>query len=65
MSERRRADIVLVELGLFESRARAQDAIAAGMVTVNGRPVSKPSEAIPVGAAVEARPPHPGFPEAA
>jgi len=32
MSERRRADRLLVERGLFESRAKAQAAIAAGLV---------------------------------
>src|SRR5215212_9558547 len=33
---RRRADLVLVERGLFDSRARAQAAIAAGLVTADG-----------------------------
>ena len=32
---RKRADILLVERGLFESRARAQAAIEAGLVTAN------------------------------
>ncbi|HEX7790258.1 MAG TPA: TlyA family rRNA (cytidine-2'-O)-methyltransferase, partial [Afipia sp.] len=30
MAERKRADLLLVERGLFESRARAQAAIEAG-----------------------------------
>src|SRR6476646_8278305 len=59
MSGRRRADMALVELGLFESRARAQEAIAAGLVTGDGRPVRKASEAIPPGASLEASAPHP------
>ena len=33
---RKRADIVLVERGFFSSRARAQAAIAAGLVSVGG-----------------------------
>jgi len=36
MTKRKRADVALVERGLFESRARAQAAIAAGLVTANG-----------------------------
>ena len=33
---RMRADRLLVERGLFESRAKAQAAIAAGLVSANG-----------------------------
>jgi 23S rRNA (cytidine1920-2'-O)/16S rRNA (cytidine1409-2'-O)-methyltransferase len=36
MTDRKRADQLLVERGLFESRTRAQAAIAAGLVTANG-----------------------------
>lgn len=54
-----RADVRLVELGLFESRARAQEAIAAGLVTADGRPVRKASETIPVNAAITAEARHP------
>jgi 23S rRNA (cytidine1920-2'-O)/16S rRNA (cytidine1409-2'-O)-methyltransferase len=50
---------LLVERGLFESRARAQAAIEAGLVTANGKQVAKPSETIPGDAIVEARPAHP------
>ena len=39
---RKRADMLLVERGLFESRARAQAAIEAGLVTANGKQVAKP-----------------------
>ncbi len=56
---RKRADIVLVERGFFVSRARAQAAIAAGLVRVGGVAVTKPSEAIADGAAIEAEAPHP------
>jgi 23S rRNA (cytidine1920-2'-O)/16S rRNA (cytidine1409-2'-O)-methyltransferase len=56
---RRRADVVLVERGFFASRARAQEAIAAGLVTVNGVPLRKPSETVPDEAAIAAGQPHP------
>ena len=56
---RKRADIVLVERGFFASRARAQAAIAAGLVRVGGVALTKPSEAIADGAAIEAEAPHP------
>jgi 23S rRNA (cytidine1920-2'-O)/16S rRNA (cytidine1409-2'-O)-methyltransferase len=58
-SPRNRADILLVERGLFESRARAQAAIEAGLVTADGRPVTKPSEGIPADAVLQAQPAHP------
>src|ERR1700736_518093 len=56
---RRRADVLLVERGLFESRARARAAIEAGLVVANDRPVVKPSEAIPADAVLQAQPAHP------
>ena len=59
MNARRRADVALVEDGHYESRARAQDAIAAGLVRVNGKALRKASEPIPPGASVEAGRPHP------
>ena len=55
----RRADLFLVEQGHFESRARAQAAIRAGTVRVDGRPVIRASETIPPGARVEAVAEHP------
>jgi 23S rRNA (cytidine1920-2'-O)/16S rRNA (cytidine1409-2'-O)-methyltransferase len=58
-SPRKRADLLLVERGLFESRARAQAAIEAGLVTANERLVTKPSESIPVDAVLLAQPAHP------
>jgi 23S rRNA (cytidine1920-2'-O)/16S rRNA (cytidine1409-2'-O)-methyltransferase len=54
-----RPDRLLVERGLFESRAKAQDAIAAGLVTVNGVLVRKASEEIESDAEIGARPAHP------
>lgn len=59
MTDRRRADLLLVERGLFESRARAQAAIAAGLVAADGKLVQKPSETLPLGAALTAAPAHP------
>lgn len=59
MTDRRRADRLLVERGLFESRAKAQAAIAAGLVTANGTLVRKPSEEIEADARIDARAAHP------
>jgi 23S rRNA (cytidine1920-2'-O)/16S rRNA (cytidine1409-2'-O)-methyltransferase len=56
---RKRADVLLVERGLFESRARAQAAIEAGLVTANDKTVLKASEGIAVDAALQAQPAHP------
>lgn len=56
---RQRADLVLVERGLFESRAKAQAAIAAGLVKIDGRALRKPSELVAPQARIEAAPAHP------
>src|SRR6266481_2777928 len=56
---RKRADILLVERGLFESRARARAAIEAGLVTANDRLVVKPSETIAADSDLQAQPAHP------
>jgi 23S rRNA (cytidine1920-2'-O)/16S rRNA (cytidine1409-2'-O)-methyltransferase len=56
---RLRADRLLVERGLFDSRAKAQAAIAAGLVSANGAIVRKASEEIAADAAIEASPAHP------
>src|SRR6202043_3095035 len=56
---RTRADILLVERGLFESRARAQAAIEAGLVLANDKQVMKQSETIPADAELQAQPAHP------
>jgi 23S rRNA (cytidine1920-2'-O)/16S rRNA (cytidine1409-2'-O)-methyltransferase len=59
MARRKRADVLLVERGLFESRTRAQAAIAAGLVTADGMPLRKASDELAADAALEAKPDHP------
>ena len=49
-----RADLVLVERGLFDSRAKARAAIEAGGVRVAGQVLKKPSELIEPDAPIEA-----------
>src|SRR4051794_3013078 len=56
---RKRADVLLVERGLFESRARARAAIEAGLVTADDKQVAKPSETIAEDAVIQAEPAHP------
>jgi len=56
---RQRADRLLVDRGLFESRAKAQAAIEAGLVTADERTVLKPSEQIPTDAKLHASSAHP------
>jgi 23S rRNA (cytidine1920-2'-O)/16S rRNA (cytidine1409-2'-O)-methyltransferase len=56
---RQRADRLLVARGLFESRAKAQAAIEAGLVTADERVVSKASEEIPTDALLRASAAHP------
>ena len=56
---RKRADVILVELGHFPSRARAQAAIEAGLVRVDGVTLRKASEGVAPGASIAARSPHP------
>ena len=51
---RKRADVLLVERGLFESRARARAAIEAGLVTADDKQVAKPSETIAEDAVIQA-----------
>jgi 23S rRNA (cytidine1920-2'-O)/16S rRNA (cytidine1409-2'-O)-methyltransferase len=59
VTSRERADRLLVARGLFESRARAQAAIAAGRVTADGSIVRKASEEISSAAVIAAKPEHP------
>ena len=54
-----RADRLLVARGMFESRARAQAAIDAGLVSADGRLVRKASQEIAERARIEASAPHP------
>ena len=55
----RRADLLLVERGFFDSRAKAQAAIAAGLVHAGGEIVRKASQALAADAAITAHPAHP------
>ncbi|BBF93757.1 TlyA family RNA methyltransferase [Blastochloris tepida] len=56
---RRRADVVLVERGLFDSRARARAAIEAGLVRADGVVLARPSDTIAPDAEIIAAAPHP------
>ena len=56
---RRRADLLLVERGLFDSRAKARAAIEAGLVRAGGEAVRRASDMIAPDAAIEAQAPHP------
>ena len=55
----KRVDVLLVERGLFESRARARAAIEAGLVTANDKTIAKPSEMVAADAVLQAQPAHP------
>ena len=59
MTARERADRLLVARGFYESRARAQAAITAGLVTADGVPIRKASDAISSTAEIEAKLEHP------
>jgi 23S rRNA (cytidine1920-2'-O)/16S rRNA (cytidine1409-2'-O)-methyltransferase len=54
-----RVDRLLVARGLFESRAKAQAAIAAGRVSADDLRVHRPSEEISADAVLRAEPAHP------
>ncbi len=56
---RKRIDQLLVERGVFDSRAKARAAVEAGRVTVAGRIVAKPAEAVEADAEILAEPAHP------
>lgn len=55
----RRADLALVERGLFESRAKARAAIEAGLVRVDGQVLRKAAAVIDPTAGVAASAPYP------
>ncbi len=59
MTPRLRADRLLVQRGVFESRAKAQAAIEAGLVRANGAVVRKASDEIASDAELIATPAHP------
>jgi 23S rRNA (cytidine1920-2'-O)/16S rRNA (cytidine1409-2'-O)-methyltransferase len=54
-----RADKFLAQHGYFESRAKAREAIDAGLVTVDGTSVKKPSQPVFEGSVIEASKPYP------
>jgi len=56
---RKRADVLLVERGLFESRAKARAAIEAGGVRADGRLVLKTAELLEPNARIVAAAAHP------
>ncbi len=56
---KKRIDLMLVELGLFDSRSKARAAIEAGGVRVDGVLVCKPSETVAEAARIEAVAAHP------
>lgn len=56
---RERIDKVLVSRGLFDSRARAQAAVRAGLVRVDGHPVARPSDEVDSQAEIAAEAEHP------
>jgi 23S rRNA (cytidine1920-2'-O)/16S rRNA (cytidine1409-2'-O)-methyltransferase len=56
---RTRLDLLLVDRGLFESRAKARAAIEAGGVTVDGKPATKASLAVEEDADISAVAAHP------
>ena len=58
IEDRPRADNLLVERGVFDSRAQAQAAIEAGGVTVDGVVITRPSHRIEPDAVVVAEPAH-------
>lgn len=58
-ASKERIDKLLVARGLFDSRAKAQAAIEAGLVRADGKLVGKASEVIAVDAEIEASAAHP------
>jgi 23S rRNA (cytidine1920-2'-O)/16S rRNA (cytidine1409-2'-O)-methyltransferase len=59
LPQKARIDRLLVERGLFESRAKAQAAIEAGLVIADDTPVRKASEEIATDASLRASAAHP------
>ena len=54
-----RADVALLQAGLFDSRAKAREAIEAGLVSVDGIVILKPSTTIDPASAIAARAAYP------
>ncbi len=59
MSEKQRADLALVARGFFASRAKAREAIDAGLVRLDGEILRKASEPVGEAAHLEAEAPYP------
>jgi 23S rRNA (cytidine1920-2'-O)/16S rRNA (cytidine1409-2'-O)-methyltransferase len=57
--KRKRIDILLIERGLFDSRAKARAAIEAGLVSVGDRVFSKPADTVEADAEIVASAAHP------
>jgi len=56
---RQRADLLLVERGLFDSRAKARAAIEAGRVVAGGEPVRRPADLLDEDVEIVAEAAHP------
>ena len=55
MKDKERLDIVMVEQGLAESRAKAQAIIMSGDVYIDEQKFDKPGTAVPIGSKIEVR----------
>ena len=56
---RKRIDLLLVERGVVDSRAKARAAVEAGLVTVNGKVITKPADTVDPHAEIVAEAAHP------
>ena len=56
---RKRIDLLLVERGVVDSRAKARAAVEAGLVTVNGKVITKPADTVDQHAEIIAEAAHP------
>jgi len=56
---RKRIDQLLVERGVFDSRAKARAAVEAGGVSVGGKVIAKPAESVDEDAAITTEAAHP------
>jgi 23S rRNA (cytidine1920-2'-O)/16S rRNA (cytidine1409-2'-O)-methyltransferase len=52
---KKRIDLLLVQLGLFDTRSKAQSAIMAGVVFANGKKTDKAGEQVEEGAKIEVK----------
>lgn len=56
---RKRIDLLLVERGVVDSRAKARAAVEAGLVTVDGKVITKPADTVDQHAEIVAEAAHP------